>query len=51
MTGLYLIFAFCMLGCAGQAYYLGRRVGIEATVQYLIDAGVIEVDEYDDYDG
>ena len=49
MLTVYLIFAFCMLGCAGQAYFLGRRVGIEATVQYLIDQGVLEVD--DDYDG
>ena len=45
MITTYLIFAFCMIGCAGQAYYLGRRVGIQATVDYLVDQGVLEVDE------
>ena len=45
----YAIFAFCMVGCAGQSFFLGRRTGIEATVQYLIDQGVLEVD--DEYDG
>ena len=45
MITLYLIFAFCMLGCAGQAYFLGRRAGIEGTVQYFIDQGVLEIDD------
>lgn len=45
MITVYLIFAFCMIGCAGQAYYLGRRVGIQATVDYLVDQGVLEVDD------
>jgi len=49
MLTMYLIFAFCMIGCAGHSFYLGRRTGIEATVQYLIDQGVLEVD--DEYDG
>lgn len=48
----YLIFAVCMVGCGGHAYYLGRRLGIEATIQYLIDQGVLEeADEDDYYDG
>lgn len=45
MLTAYLIFAFCMAGCAGHAFYLGRRTGIEATVEYLIDKGVIEVED------
>ena len=45
MMTAYLIFAFCMVGCAGHAFFLGRRTGIEATVQYLIDQGVLEVDD------
>jgi len=45
MLTAYFIFAFCMAGCAGHAYYLGRRVGIQATVEFLIDQGVIEVDD------
>ena len=45
MLTAYLIFAFCMIGCAGHAYFLGRRGGIEAPVEYLIDQGVLEVDD------
>ena len=45
MIGLYIIFAICMCGCAGHAFYLGRRTGIEATVEFLIDKGILELDE------
>jgi hypothetical protein len=41
----FLIFSFCLAGCAGQSYYLGRKMGIESTVQYFIDQGVLEVDD------
>ena len=45
LIGLYLIFGICMCGCAGQLHtYLGRRLGIENTVNYLIEEG-IELDE------
>ncbi len=45
MIGLYLILAFCMFGCAGHAFYLGRRTGVEATVNYLMEKGILELDE------
>ena len=40
----YIIFGVCLFGCASTAFHLGRREGIENTVQYLIDTGVLEVD-------
>ena len=42
-----IIFGLCMFGCAWTAFHLGRRDGIEGTVQYLIDQGVIEVSDGD----
>jgi hypothetical protein len=39
-----LIFGICMLGSSWTAFHLGRRDGIECTVQYLIDQGIIEED-------
>lgn len=45
ITVAYVVFGFCMLGAALTAFHLGRREGIEGTVQYLIDAGVLEVDD------
>ena len=45
MIGIYIILGFCMFGCAGHAFYLGRRTGIEATVEYLINKGVLELEE------
>lgn len=40
-----VVFAVCMAGAAGTAFHLGRQEGIENTVQYLIDKGVLEVDD------
>ena len=40
-----MIFAVCMAGCGLSSFYLGRREGIESTVQYLIDQGVIDIDD------
>ena len=45
MFEAYLIFAICMFGCAGVSWHLGRRVGIENAVSYLVDQGVLEVEE------
>ena len=39
------VFAICMAGCALTSFHLGRREGIESTVQYLIDQGVLELDD------
>lgn len=40
-----IIFTICLAGCGQTAFHLGRREGIENTVQYLIDTGVLEVDD------
>jgi len=40
-----IIFGVCMAGAAGTSFHLGRRDGIESAVQYLIDQGVLEVDD------
>lgn len=45
MFEAYLIFGICMLGCAATSWHLGRRVGIENAVSYLVDEGVLELDE------
>ena len=39
------VFSMCLIGCGIHAWYLGRRAGIEHTVDYLVDTGQIEVDE------
>jgi hypothetical protein len=44
-TSALIIFGVCMWGAAQTAFHLGRRDGIEGTVQYLIDTGVLEVDD------
>jgi len=41
----FIIFAFCLVGCGLMSFYIGRQEGIQGTVQYLIDAGILEVDE------
>ena len=45
LLGIYLIFGICMCGCAVHAFYLGRRTGVESTVEYLMDKGILELDE------
>ena len=45
MTTSYIIFAVCMFGCSLTAFHLGRRDGIQNTVDYLVNVGVLEVDD------
>ena len=45
MLGTYIIFGFCMLGCATHFFFIGRRTGVEATVSFLMDKGILELDE------
>jgi hypothetical protein len=42
------IFTFCLVGCGLTSFFLGRRDGIEATVDYLIEIGVLEAEAEDD---
>mgnify|MGYP003115707343 CR=1 FL=1 len=44
----FLIFMFCLLGCGVQAFVLGKQVGVENTIQYLHDKGIVEFEEYID---
>jgi len=41
----FAIFIFCMIGCGIQCWHLGKGVGIEHTVQYMIDQGVLELED------
>ena len=45
MLAAYIIFGVCMYGCAQTAFSLGRRDGIEATVEHLVNTGLLEVED------
>ena len=49
MLATYLIFGICMYGCAQTAFFIGRRDGIESTVNYLVDAGELDVEEEEEF--
>ena len=38
------IFIFCLIGCGGHCYHLGKQEGIEITIEHLVDQGMLEVD-------
>lgn len=40
-----LVFLLIVIGCGFSSYMLGRKAGIMATVGYLIDEQIIEVDD------
>ena len=44
-TTEFAIFIFCLLGCGIHSWKLGKSQGVEATVQYMIDTGVLEVED------
>jgi len=37
-----------MIGCGTHCWLMGRQEGIETTVQYLIDQGVLQVEAEDE---
>lgn len=41
----FVIFAFCLVGCGATCWHLGRKVGVKGAVDYLIEEGLIEVDD------
>ena len=41
----FIVFGLCLIGCGTQCWYLGRRVGIQHAVDYLVDNGQLDVDE------
>jgi hypothetical protein len=40
-----VVFLLVVIGCGISSYWLGRRTGIMASVGYLIDEGIISVDD------
>ena len=44
----FVIFMFCLVGCGVQAFFLGKQTGVENTIQYLHDKGIIEFTETPD---
>ena len=41
----FTLFAICMMGCGINCWYLGRKVGIQYAVDYLVDNGHLDVDD------
>ena len=41
----FVVFALCLVGCGMQCWYLGRRVGIQHAVDYLVDSGHLDVED------
>lgn len=39
------VFVFCMIGLAWTSWKLGIKHGAESAVDYLIDNGILEVEE------
>ena len=44
----FVIFMFCLVGAGIHSFFLGKQVGVENTIQYLHDKGIVEFDEYPD---
>jgi len=41
----YAVFMFCLIGCGLTCHALGKREGIESTIEHLVDAGMLELEE------
>jgi hypothetical protein len=41
----FVVFAFCLIGCGAHCWHLGRKVGITGTVNYLVNKGLLDVDD------
>jgi len=41
----YAVFTFCLIGCGISCHTLGKKEGIEFTIEHLVDNGMIELDE------
>ena len=41
----FVVFGLCLVGCGTHCWHLGRRVGIQHAVDYLVDQGHLDVDE------
>lgn len=45
-----LIVVVCLAGCATSSWFLGRREGIEATIEHFATEGYIDLVEEDSQD-
>lgn len=41
------IFIFCLVGCGIHSFIVGRNSGIVSALEYLADAGYIDLEEDD----
>ena len=39
------IFVFCLIGCGLTCHHIGKKEGIESTIEHLVDQGMLELDE------
>ena len=44
-VGAFIVFALCLAGCGMHSYRVGRRVGIESAIDYMVDNGDIELED------
>jgi len=44
-VGAFIVFTICLAGCGLHSYHVGRRVGIESAIDYMVDNGDIELDD------
>jgi hypothetical protein len=45
----FAIFVFCIIGSSISCHALGRQQGIEATIEHLVDKGLLEITEKDEH--
>jgi len=38
------VFVFCLIGCGLTSHSLGKREGIETTIEHLVDHGMLEIE-------
>jgi len=50
MYAAFTMFTFCMIGASASAWAIGKKVGIQETVQFMIDQGILEVDYEEEED-
>jgi len=41
----FTLFALCLIGCGIHCWYIGRKVGIQYAVDYLVEHGHLDVDD------
>jgi hypothetical protein len=39
------LFVFCIIGCGLTCHALGKREGMETTIEHLVSKGLLQLDE------